>query len=419
MAPLAFRSIDSRSLRGYQADGGALMEWSMMPPLSGAAAFPVRTHHRVSALLAGLAVLLFSTAAFAQAGEPHHEEIGWTSWEFEPEIFILALLACLIYAAGIVRRPATSDRLRLWRHAAFFGGVAAVFVSLESPIDAMADHLFWMHQIQHMLLRMIGPMLIALAAPQAMLISGLPSALRRGALAPFAGSGALRQIFSFLINATVVTALFIAALYVWQYPPYHNAAILNDGIHYTMHVTMLAAGLLFWWRIFDMRPPPMGLGYGTRLMMLWIATLAQIGLGAYTTLKSEVLYPAYDVIGRLFDVNPLTDETIGGFIIWVPSSMMCLLAAILVIHLWGVQETRADEKRLAWSALNSAGLRYPTTGAELVAQARPKNRILAIGVIGFAISMFGLAIFIGVLNHLNGETRGGLLAHVVPHAAVR
>jgi putative membrane protein len=216
-----------------------------------------------------------------------------------------------------------------------------------------------------------------------------------------------------------VTALFIAALYVWQYPPYHNAAILNDGIHYTMHVTMLAAGLLFWWRIFDMRPPPMGLGYGTRLMMLWIATLAQIGLGAYTTLKSEVLYPAYDVIGRLFDVNPLTDETIGGFIIWVPSSMMCLLAAILVIHLWGVQETRADEKRLAWSALNSAGLRYPTTGAELVAQARPKNRILAIGVIGFAISMFGLAIFIGVLNHLNGETRGGLLAHVVPHAAVR
>ncbi len=385
-----------------------------MHSLCGTAAFFVRTHRRVSAALAGLGVLLFSTVAFAHAGEPHHEELGWTSWEFEPEIFILTFIACLIYAAGIVRRPAAGDRLRLWRHAAYFAGVAAVFLSLESPVDTMADHLFWMHQIQHMLLRMVGPMLIAISAPQAMLISGLPSVLRRGALAPFAGSGALRWIFSVLTNATVVTVLFIAALYVWQYPPYHNAAILNDGIHYTMHVTMLAAGLLFWWRTFDMRPPPMGLSYGTRLMMLWIATLAQIGLGAYTTLKGEVLYPAYDIAGRLFEINPLTDETIGGFIIWVPSAMMCLLAAILVIHFWGVQETRADEQRLAWSASNSAALRYPTTGAELVAQARPKNRMLAIGVLAFAVSMFGLAIFIGVLNHLNGETRNGLLAHAAP-----
>jgi putative membrane protein len=181
-----------------------------------------------------------------------------------------------------------------------------------------------------------------------------------------------------------------------------------------MHVTLLAAGLLFWWRVFDMRPPPMGLSYGTRLMMLWIATLAQIGLGAYITLKSEVLYAAYDATGRLFEIKPLADELIGGFIIWVPSSMMCLLAAILVIHLWGVEETRADEQRLAWPASHSAALRYPTTGAELVAQARPKNRMLAIGVVAFAISIFGLAIFVGVLNHLNSETRNGLLAHAAP-----
>lgn len=335
-------------------------------------------------------------------------------WEFEPDIVIATLLAVTIYGAGMARRRAFGSKLRLWRHAAFFGGVAAVFLSLESPIDAMADHLFWMHQIQHMLLRMIGPMLIALAAPQAMLISGLPSWLRRGALAPFAGSGALRAVFSFLVNAAVVTLLFIAALYVWQYPPFHNAAILNDGIHYTMHVTMLAAGLLFWWRIFDLRPAPMGLSYGRRLMMLWIVTLTQIALGAYTTLKSEVLYPAYDVVGRLFGIKPLADELVGGFIIWVPSSMMCLLAAILVIHMWGVYETRAEEKRLAWPASNSAALAYPTTGAELVAQARSKNRILALGVAAFAISVFGMAIFVGVLNHLNGEGPNGLLAHAAP-----
>lgn len=334
-------------------------------------------------------------------------------WQFEPDIVIATLLVATVYGAGMLRRRAFAGNVRRWRHAAFFGGVAAVFLSLESPIDAMSDHLFWMHQIQHMLLRMIGPMLIALSMPQAMLISGLPRALRRGALAPFVGSGALRALFSWLSDAAVVTLLFIAALYVWQYPPFHNAAILDDGIHYSMHVTMLAAGLFFWWRIFDARPAPMGLSYGRRLMMLWIVTLSQIGLGAYTTLKSEILYPAYDVVGRLFGMKPLTDELLGGFIIWVPSSMMCLLAAILVIHMWGVHETQTEEKRLALPAGQAAALAYPTTGAELLAQARPKNRILAVGVAAFAISVFGMVIFVGVLNHLNGETRNGLLAHAV------
>lgn len=388
-----------------------------MPLLSAALLLRLRSH--LTAGLAACALAVFCTTAIAHGDEPH-VEVTWTAWEFEPSIIILTLLACVIYGAGALRRCAGGDHLRLWRHGAYFAGVFALFLSLESPIDAMADHLFWMHQIQHMVLRMIGPMLIALAAPQAMLIAGLPQVLRRGALAPFAGSGALQWIFHVLTDAWVVTALFVATLYLWQYPPYHDAAILDDGIHYAMHITMLAAGLLFWWRIFDMRPPPMGLSYGVRLMMLWIATLTQIGLGAYTTLKSEVLYTAYGTVGRLAGINPLMDELIGGFIIWVPSAMMCLLAAILVIHLWGVQETRADEKRLSWSASNAAALRYPTTGADLVAQARPKNRMLAVGVTAFAVAVFGLAIFIGVLDHINGETRGGLFVHAAaPRPTVR
>lgn len=329
------------------------------------------------------------------------------------------MLVCLIYAAGIERSRAIEDPQQKIRHGVFFAGVASVFVSLESPIDAMADHLFWMHQIQHILLRMVGPMLIALSAPQAMLIRGLPQTLRHGALTPIMRASALRSIFSFLSDAVVVTLLFIAALYVWQYPALHNAAILDDGIHYTMHVTMLAAGLLFWWRIFDKRSSPMGISYGKRLMMLWIVTLTQIGLGAYTTLKSEVLYHAYDITGRFFDIKPLSDELIGGIVIWIPSSMMCLLAAILVIHMWGKQETRADERRLALS--DSEVVPYPTTGAELVAQARSKNRVLAIGVATFAMSVFGMAIIVGVLNHLNGKTPHGLFVHAatMPKATVR
>ena len=102
-----------------------------------------------------------------------------------------------------------------------------------------------------------------------------------------------------------------------------------------MHVTMLIAGLIFWWRIFDLRPAPAGWRNGTRLTMLLFVMLSNIGLGAFTTLKSVLLYPAYDIVGRLFDISPLTDEMTGGFMIWMPSSMMSVLAVLIVIHRWG------------------------------------------------------------------------------------
>ncbi len=363
-------------------------------------------------IIAALALLLAFTV-WAQAADADSEALTWSSWAFEPSVVVPAFVFSLVYTIGIVRRHAIDQPIQLWRHAAFLGGVATVYLALESPLDAIADHSFWMHQVQHMLLRMVAPMLVALAAPQAMLIAGLPAPLRRNAMAPFFGNAVLRRIFSFLIDPAVVTALFIAALYAWQYPPFHNTAILNDTVHDWMHFTMLAAGLLFWWRIFEPRPAPAGVSFGGRLMMLLIVMLSQIGLGAYTTLKSVVLYPSYDAVGRAFGIAPLTDEMIGGFILWAPSCMMCVVAVIVVVHMWGKHETRLDEKRASGSLSPAAARLIPTTGAALVARAQPKNRGLAIGLCAFIISVFAAAFVAGVLNHLDRNPHHGLLAHAV------
>ena len=344
------------------------------------------------------AVLALPAAALAHADHEAARALTWNEWSLTPDIVIATALAAGIYIAGMMRRPAAARRP--WRDTCYLAGVASVFVALASPLDHMAEHLFAMHQVQHLLLRMIAPMLIALSAPQAMLISGLPAALRRGALAPFAGSGGIQAIFSFLMRPVPVTVLFVGSLAIWQYPPYHDAALLDGGIHYTMHVTMLAAGLMFFWRVFDTRPSPAGASHGVRLMMLVAAILPSIALGAYTTLKGEVLYPAYDVVGRLFGIHPMIDETVGGFVIWVPGSMMCLIAAIIVLHLWGKDEERSEEKRLARRD-NSA----PTTGAALVAQAAPKNKAMALGVLGFTLAMFVSAFLIGLIDHIETHAR--------------
>jgi putative membrane protein len=341
--------------------------------------------------------------------------IAWNRWSFEPAVIIPIVLVCLAYGLGALRRRAPLSTAQLWRHLSFVAGMAILWLTLATPLNGMAVHLYLMQQMQDALLVILVPILLVAAAPGAILIAALPAGLRPAAMPSVA-----RGIFTVFGSATVATALFIAAVFVWQYPPYHDAAILSAPLRAAMHLSLLAAGLLFWARIFDAAPAPIGLGYGRRLMMLWIVALSHIGLGAYLTLKSEILYPAYDVMGRLFGIAPLTDEATGGFIIWVPSALLCLAAAIMVIHLWGVHEDRVWNARPAWSSSNSDALLYPTTGAALIEIARPKNRKLALGVIGFVFAVFAMTIFTGVLNHLKTvEHHGRLAAHAQRVSAVR
>jgi putative membrane protein len=330
--------------------------------------------------------------------------IAWNRWSFEPAVIIPIVLVCLAYGLGALRRRAPLSTAQLWRHLSFVAGMAILWLTLATPLNGMAVHLYLMQQMQDALLVILVPILLVAAAPGAILIAALPAGLRPAAMPSVA-----RGIFTVFGSATVATALFIAAVFVWQYPPYHDAAILSAPLRAAMHLSLLAAGLLFWARIFDAAPAPIGLGYGRRLMMLWIVALSHIGLGAYLTLKSEILYPAYDVMGRLFGISPLTDEATGGFIIWVPSALLCLAAAIMVIHMWGRHEDRVWAARPAWSASNSDALLYPTTGEALIELARPKNRKLAVGVIGFVFAIYAMTIFAGVLNHLNNHV--GLVAH--------
>jgi putative membrane protein len=348
----------------------------------------------VAPTLLSLAMALAPGVALADDDGPVTTAHLLASWDPSPDLVIPTVLVLGLYGLGLARRPGALDE-RPWRHAAFFWGVMAVFLSLVSPLDAFSDHLFFVHQIQHMLLREVGPMLIALSQPQALLIAGLPAGLKRRAVTPLLTAGATRGVFGFLTRPVPVTAIFLASLYVWQWPPLHNRAILDEGVHYVMHVTMLAAGLLFFWRVFDHRPMPQGTPYGTRLMMLWIAVLANIPIGAYTTFKSRVLYPAYAVVGRPFAISPIADERLGGFIMWAPCSMMMLFAVLLVVNAWARHEARIDDRRIA------AGAAWPhptpATAEALIAQQRPKNRALALGLCAFAACILAATVTVGLL----------------------
>lgn len=353
---------------------------------------------RAALCVAALAATL-PGAALAHGGEGLDEAAVWTAWRPTPEIVLATLALVLVYARGIGRRASAAGTAPRWRHAVFFIGVGAVFLALQSPIDPMAERLFWMHQVQHMLLRLIGPMLIALPAPQGLLTAGLPRGIRRRVLVPVLSIGPLRAAFRVLTRPDVAFALFVASLYFWQIPSVHNAALLDPFIHYLMHFTMLAAGLLFWFLVFDPRDPPKSIAYPLRLLMLLGTILSNILLGSLTTLKETVLYTVYDIEGRLFGIDPLTDEVTGGYTIWVPSSMMCVIAILIVAHRWGGNEQKVHARRFQWSSSNSRALDYPETAEELRIVTEAPNRSAALVLSALSLSIFLAVVTTVVLIH--------------------
>ena len=74
------------------------------------------------------------------------------------------------------------------------------------------------------------------------------------------------------------------------------------------------------------------MGFGARIPVVLAVVLPQILIGAYLSLHKGTIYDVYAVCGRLWPVEPMTDQEIGGLITWIPASMMSL-AALLI--LWG------------------------------------------------------------------------------------
>lgn len=359
----------------------------------------------VTPIISGVVAFIGSTTAMATAAFAHgvlNDGVDpWTAWNLTPDITLGTLLVAGLYSGGLWRLRHKMDRMRSWRHVSFFAGLAAVFLALQSPIDPIAERVFLVHQVQHLLLRMIGPMLLFLAAPQGVLIAGMPKTARRRLLIPVITNRLVGGLFAFLSYPAIATALFIGVLYFWQIPRYHNLAILNDNVHYLMHASILFTGLVFFWRVLDTRPAPQGTRYGVRLMMLWVMILSNIVIGSYLAFKGPVLYSAYAQLGRLWNLSALGDELLGGALIWIPSSMMGVVAALIVVHMWGRHETKEEQRRSMMLRRRGYGHNEPPmTATELIQGAARKNRTMAFGFAGFVTAVFVAAIAIGLVNQM-------------------
>jgi putative membrane protein len=250
-------------------------------------------------------------------------------WEFSWVFLLVFVATAAAYIAG-------SRRLRVapLRQAAFWAGMGIVYVALHTYFDYYAEHEFFMHRIQQVLLHHLAPLLLIAAYPGTVLRAGFPLwarvRLRRAGKSP-----AWRIMAACLFNPAFVTALFVALILVWLIPDMQTMAMLDWRIYRAMNWSMVLSGLAYWWIVLDHRPKPPGrMSPGIRVLSPAITMTPQIVAGAIVTFSKTDLYPIFEICGRAFTLNVLTGQLIGGVIMWVPAAMIESAGGLLALRQW-------------------------------------------------------------------------------------
>ncbi len=199
------------------------------------------------------------------------------------------------------------------RQAWFYAGLLVVLVALVSPIHELGeDRLLYMHMSQHLLLGDIAPLAIVL---------GLDGAILRPVLAI-----PLIRHLRFLAHPAVALPLWVANLCVWHIPALYEGALTHEALHVLQHQLFFVCGALMWAAVVEPLPGPAWFGNGWKAVYVLLVRTAGAALANLFIWAGRPFYDSYAPGERAAGISPVTDQAIGGSIMFVEGAVVTLVA---------------------------------------------------------------------------------------------
>jgi putative membrane protein len=270
------------------------------------------------------------------------------SWEWRIAVLLPLLVLAVLYVLGWRRLRQRSTHGRLangWRLAAYLGGLLLILLALVSPIDVLSSQLFFMHMIQHLLLVMLAPPLLMLANPLPFLLWGLPARARRraGSLLSIAlhRQSRFRRVLRATTGPGFVWLLYVVFLLGWHDPNMYNAALRSELVHDIEHLTFFGSAMLYWWHVVGAGPRiHKQFGRAARVAYVIAAIPPTMFTGIAIAFANQPIYTYYLGVPRLWGLDVISDQRISGVIMWIPGSMMYIIAVLILAARWLQREER-------------------------------------------------------------------------------
>jgi putative membrane protein len=276
---------------------------------------------------------LAAGCALPLAAEAHGASVPDQWWVLDPWLWLPLIAFAILYLRGmsLLRAQARTNGRTLrvldpLAGCAFWAAIAALFLALIWPLEALSGVSFAAHMTQHMILIAVAAPLLVYAEPSLPLVRALPflGAVARGKIVKRALRIALMPRFAFALHA--------ALIWFWHAPFPYELALRNDAMHVLEHLSFFGSGILFWAALRQAGRAG-GSGYGQAA--LWtLGTLMHTGiLGALITFSPRLLYSVYADID-LGWLTPLEDQQLAGLVMWVPGGLLYLVVGLGFVVAW-------------------------------------------------------------------------------------
>jgi putative membrane protein len=257
----------------------------------------------------------------------------------------LTLIAFVLHVLGERRAEVLTGRPRnraaRTRALTFYAGLLTILVALQSPLDNLAEQLFWAHMIQHLLLLVVAAPLIVLGQPWMSLWRPFPLGFRRRAARVMLRSPStepVRAVCRVLSRPAGAWLAFNVNLVFWHLPGPYDLTLRDLDLHVLEHCTFLIFGVLFWAQVIGVRPARSPLPYTGRIGFLATAIVANVGLSMYLAFAQHPLYSPYALLAhRPGGISARADQQIGAGIMWAAGDLPFAVAIAVLVQRWLTQ----------------------------------------------------------------------------------
>jgi putative membrane protein len=249
-------------------------------------------------------------------------------------LLTILIIAGAGYVTGMQRLRNRGDRWPRTRSIAAAGGLlclAATALPLTGSGNAFPGHV-----VQHLLMTMLGPLLLALSAPITLALRTMPRKGRRYLLT------AVHSPAATLLNlGPMVLILHVGGLYAYYLTPLYDTAHHQPWLQGLLHLHMFLAGCLLSWYLIG--PDPVARRPSTRTALI-VLLIAAAG---------------HDILAKLLYAHQLpaaggTPEQIqlGAQIMYYGGNIVEILLAAILMRTWYTRSGRIlrREQRRAQSA---------------------------------------------------------------------
>ena len=250
-------------------------------------------------------------------------------WQISPFPCLIAALLSLALLWYVNATRELAERGRKWpisRTVSFLAGLVAVEVALQSSVAVLAGSIFTAHILQHLLLMVVGPPLLALGAPMTLALQTSSRATKRCLLTVLHS-----RAFGVITHPVPVFFAYYVSMYAFFLTGALNFAMLHMWVMDLINLGFLGGATLFWWPMVGLDPiPRWDMSPGLKLLNLVIGVPVESFLGVALLMQSSPAASMYTLAGT----------HTGGGVLWVFTELFTVAAIIPMFVQW----TRADAR---------------------------------------------------------------------------